>query len=165
MSAQGQGMDVNLMERRVDVGRRRLLERALLAAGLWGPLAALAADADNGAAAAVAKLLNGRTPAPKGLKFTTPAIAENGNTVPIGIEVEGPFSAARYVKAVHVFAEANPAPDVISFHFTPRSGRAKVATRIRLAKTQRVVALAEWSDGAVQEAINEVKVTIGGCGG
>ncbi|MBK8956856.1 MAG: thiosulfate oxidation carrier protein SoxY [Proteobacteria bacterium] len=106
-----------------------------------------------------------RTPLAEGIKFNTPAIAENGNTVPISIEVEGRFSADRYVKAIHVFAEANPAPEVISFHFTPRSGRAKVATRIRLARTQRVVALAEWSDGRVQEAINEVKVTIGGCGG
>jgi sulfur-oxidizing protein SoxY len=145
--------------------RRALLQRALLAAGLCGPLAALAGETDNGAAAAVAKILMQRTPLAKGIKFNTPAIAENGNTVPISIEVEGRFSADRYVKAIHVFAEANPAPEVISFHFTPRSGRAKVATRIRLARTQRVVALAEWSDGRVQEAINEVKVTIGGCGG
>ncbi|MCC6706525.1 MAG: thiosulfate oxidation carrier protein SoxY [Gammaproteobacteria bacterium] len=145
--------------------RRALLERALLAAGLLLPLAALAADADNGAAAAVAKVLNKRAPLTSGLKFTTPAIAENGNTVPVSVEVEGAFSAEHYVKAIHLFAEGNPAPEVISFRFTPRSGRAKVATRIRLAKTQRVVALAEWSDGRVLEAINEVKVTIGGCGG
>ena len=145
--------------------RRALLERALLAAGLLLPLTALAADADNGAAAVVAKILNKRAPLASGLKFTTPAIAENGNTVPVSVEVEGAFSAERYVKAIHLFAEANPAPEVISFRFTPRSGRAKVATRIRLARTQRVVALAEWSDGGVLEAINEVKVTIGGCGG
>ncbi len=148
-----------------DAGKRVLLARALVAAGLWSPLAALAGEADNGAAAAVAALLKGRAAGASGLKFTTPAIAENGNTVPISIEVEGAFSSARYVKSIHVFAEANPAPEVISFQFSPRSGRAKVATRIRLARTQRVVALAEWSDGAVLEAINEVKVTIGGCGG
>lgn len=145
--------------------RRVLLERALLAAGLLLPLAALAGDADNGTAAAVAKLLNKRAPLASGLKFTTPAIAENGNTVPVSVEVEGVFSTDSYVKAIHLFAEANPAPEVISFHFTPLSGRAKVATRIRLARTQRVVALAEWSDGRVLEATNEVKVTIGGCGG
>lgn len=148
-----------------NAARRALLKRALVAAGLCTPLAVLAAEQDNGAAAAVAKLLNERTPLRQGLKFNTPAIAENGNTVPISIEVEGAFSAGRYVKAIHVFAEANPAPEVISFQFTPRSGRAKVATRIRLARTQRLVALAEWSDGRVLEAINEVKVTIGGCGG
>ncbi len=148
-----------------DPSRRVLLERALLAAGLLVPVWALAGEGDNGTAAAVAKVLHGRAPLASGLKFTTPAIAENGNTVPVGIEVEGIFSAASYVKAIHVFAEANPAPEVISFQFTPASGRAKVATRIRLAKTQRVVALAEWSDGRLLQAINEVKVTIGGCGG
>ncbi len=149
----------------VDLSRRALLERALCAAGLLLPLAAMAGEADNGTAAAIATWLAGRDVASEGLKFTTPAIAENGNTVPIGIEVEGRFTAERYVKAIHVFAEANPAPEVISFAFSPASGRAKVATRIRLAKTQRVVALAEWSDGRVLQAINEVKVTIGGCGG
>lgn len=148
-----------------DPSRRALLERALLAAGLWLPGWAFAADGDNGAASAVAGVLQGRTAQSTGIRFTTPAIAENGNTVPIAIEVEGAISAERYVKAIHVFAEANPAPDVISFEFTPRSGRAKVATRIRLARTQRLVALAEWSDGRVLEAVNEVKVTIGGCGG
>ena len=148
-----------------DTTRRALLERALLAAGLLLPAWASAATEDNGASKAIADLLKGRSAASTGLKFTTPAIAENGNTVPIGIEVEGEFSAARYVRAIHIFADANPAPEVITFQFTPRSGRARVATRIRLARTQRVVALAEWSDGVVLEAINEVKVTIGGCGG
>jgi sulfur-oxidizing protein SoxY len=147
------------------VSRRALLERALLATGLLLPAWVWAAEGDNGTSAAVAKLLHGRAPASEGLKFTTPAIAENGNTVPIAIEVTGTFSTENYVKAIHVFAEANPAPEVITFEFTPASGRAKVATRIRLSKTQRVVALAEWSDGRVLEAINEVKVTIGGCGG
>lgn len=158
-------MKLKTDQRLADASRRLLLERALCAAGLLLPLAALAAEADNGTAATITKLLAGRAVANEGMKFTTPAIAENGNTVPISIEVEGAFSAERYVKAIHVFAEANPAPEVISFEFSPASGRAKVATRIRLAKTQRVVALAEWSDGRVLQAINEVKVTIGGCGG
>ena len=153
----------------MDTTRRALLARALMAAGLLLPPWALADEDGNtaaaAAAAAVAKLLGGRAPLAVGLKFITPAIAENGNTVPISIEVEGAFSADNYVTAIHVFAEHNPAPDVISFQFTPASGRAKVATRIRLAKTQRVVALAQWSDGRVLQAVNEVKVTIGGCGG
>lgn len=158
-------MTVDLQQRPADASRRALLERALLAAGLLLPISALAGEDDNGTKAVIAKLLGGRAPAAGGLTFTTPAIAENGNTVPISVEVEGQFSAASYVKAIHVFAEANPAPQVISFEFTPASGRAKVATRIRLAKTQAVVALAEWSDGRVLQAIKEVKVTIGGCGG
>ena len=151
--------------RLVDASRRALLERALLAAGLLLPAWVMAGADDNGTTAAIARLLGGRVPTGNGLKFTTPAIAENGNTVPVSVEVVGKFSSESYVKAIHLFAEANPAPEVISFEFTPASGRAKVATRIRLAKTQRLVALAEWSDGRVLQAVNEVKVTIGGCGG
>jgi sulfur-oxidizing protein SoxY len=158
-------MTLSVEELPVDASRRALLRRALLASGLLLPAWARAEGDDNGFAAAIASVLGGREAGSGAIKFSTPAIAENGNTVPIAIEVEGRFSAERYVKAIHVFAEDNPAPEVISFVFTPASGRAKVATRIRLARTQRVVALAEWSDGRVFEAINEVKVTIGGCGG
>lgn len=94
-----------------------------------------------------------------------PQIAENGNTVPLTVEIDSPMSEADYVKVVHIYAEENPLPNVASFHFSPRSGRARAATRIRLAKTQNVVAVAEMSDGSVYTAKTEVKVTIGGCGG
>ncbi len=94
-----------------------------------------------------------------------PQIAENGNTVPISFEVDSPMSESDYVKAVHVFAEKNPLPNVATFHFTPRSGKARASTRMRLAKTQNIVAVAEMSDGSVYMAKTEVKVTIGGCGG
>jgi sulfur-oxidizing protein SoxY len=99
------------------------------------------------------------------INLELPQIAENGNTVPIAIEVDSPMSEQDYVKAVHVFAEQNPMPNVATFRFTPRSGRARAATRMRLLKTQNVVALAEMSDGSVYLASTEVKVTIGGCGG
>ena len=94
-----------------------------------------------------------------------PQIAENGNTVPIGIEVDSPMTASDYVKSVHIFAEGNPNPGVASIHFTPANGVAKAATRMRLLKTQNVVAVAEMSDGSVYRETVEVKVTIGGCGG
>ena len=94
-----------------------------------------------------------------------PQIAENGNTVPISFEVDSPMSESDYVKAVHVFAEKNPLPNVATFYFTPRSGKARASTRMRLAKTQNIVAVAEMSDGSVYMAKTEVKVTIGGCGG
>ncbi len=99
------------------------------------------------------------------INLELPQIAENGNTVPIAIEVDSPMTEQDYVKAVHVFAEQNPLPNVATFRFTPRSGRARAATRMRLRKTQNVVALAEMSDGSVYMASTEVKVTIGGCGG
>ncbi len=94
-----------------------------------------------------------------------PEIAENGNTVPVGVSVDSPMTDADYVKSVHLFAEKNPAADVASIHFTPASGVAKAALRIRMAGTQNVVAVAEMSDGSLYMAKKLVKVTIGGCGG
>jgi sulfur-oxidizing protein SoxY len=94
-----------------------------------------------------------------------PQIAENGNTVPLGVAVESPMTAEDHVTAVHLFAPGNPRPEVASFHFTPKNGRAEASTRMRLAKTQDVVAIAEMSTGKTYATRAEVKVTIGGCGG
>lgn len=94
-----------------------------------------------------------------------PEIAENGSMVPLEVEVDSPMTESDYVKAVHVFADGNPNPDVATFRFTPASGRASASTRIRLAETQDIVAVAEMSDGSMYSARKEVKVTIGGCGG
>ena len=94
-----------------------------------------------------------------------PQIAENGNTVPLEISVESAMTDDDYVTAVHIVAEGNPRPGVASFHFTPANGRAQASTRMRLAKTQKVIAIAEMSDGKAYMTQAEVKVTIGGCGG
>jgi sulfur-oxidizing protein SoxY len=99
------------------------------------------------------------------LTLDLPEIAENGNTVPLEVAVDSPMTDDDYVKAVHVFATENPNPEVVTFKFSPQSGRAVASTRMRLAKTQDVVAVAELSDGSVLRAAREVKVTIGGCGG
>jgi sulfur-oxidizing protein SoxY len=99
------------------------------------------------------------------ITLDVPQIAENGLVVPMNIDVESPMTDQDYVKAVHVFAEGNPLPGVISYHFTPASGRASASNRIRLAKTQNILAIAEMSDGSLHMAKAEVKVTIGGCGG
>ena len=147
------------------LSRRALLARLLASAALFAPFVAYADARIAASRAVIGKIVAGRTPVEGGIKLTTPAIAENGNTVPIAVEVDSPFSVDDYVRAVHIFAEENPTPEVITFHYTPLSGRAKNATRIRLAKTQRVIAIAEMSDGRVLRAANEVKVTIGGCGG
>ncbi len=111
------------------------------------------------------KLLAGRTPKPGGIKLDVPEIAENGLVVPLNIEAESPMTEADHIKAVHVFAEANPNPLVCSFYFTPACGRAAASTRMRLAQTQKIVVLAETSGGDVRTVSAEVKVTIGGCGG
>ncbi len=125
---------------------------------------AVLADADS-MAAAIKERIGDSAMQDGRIGLELPQIAENGNTVPISFEVDSPMSESDYVKAVHVFAEKNPLPNVATFHFTPRSGKARASTRMRLAKTQNIVAVAEMSDGSVYMAKTEVKVTIGGCGG
>ena len=99
------------------------------------------------------------------INLDLPQIAENGNTVPIRVRVDSPMLKEDYVKAVHLFADGNPLPNVASFYFSPKSGRAEAKTRMRLAKTQNVIAVAEMSSGKVLMNQAMVKVTIGGCGG
>ena len=94
-----------------------------------------------------------------------PEIAENGATVPVTIDIDSPMSDSDYVKDVHLVAEGNPSPQVVSFHMNPGMGKAQVSTRIRLGKTQNVRAVAVMSDGSVYSGVKQVKVTIGGCGG
>lgn len=95
----------------------------------------------------------------------TPEIAENGNTVPVEVSVESPMTKDDYVAEVLILASGNPNPSVATFMFTPMSGAAEASTRIRLAKTQDVIAIAKMSDGSFFKDSKQVKVTIGGCGG
>ncbi len=106
----------------------------------------------------IAKITGGADTPAGDLSITAPEIAENGNTVPI--EVSAPGAAM-----VAVFADGNPVPNVATFNFGPLNPTRTAATRIRLAKTQNVVAIAKMEDGSFQRASAEVKVTIGGCGG
>ena len=114
---------------------------------------------------AVMKLIGDTKPVDGKITLDLPQIAENGNTVPIGVAVDSPMTADNYVKAVHLFADGNPTPGVASLYFTPMSGKAEASSRMRMAGTQNVIAVAEMSDGKVFRASQEVKVTIGGCGG
>ena len=97
------------------------------------------------------------------VKLELPPLVENGNTVPLAVSVESPMTAADHVRAIHVFNEKNPQPDVVSFRLGPRAGRASVATRIRLADTQTVVAISELSDGSFWSASAAVVVTLAAC--
>ena len=99
------------------------------------------------------------------MRLDLPEIAENGNTVPMTISVESPMTEESYVTDVLVVADGNPRGGVVTFHFSPASGSAEVNTRIRLAETQNVIAVAKMNDGSVFTASKQVKVTIGGCGG
>jgi sulfur-oxidizing protein SoxY len=112
---------------------------------------------------AIVAFTGGATPTEGMVRLTAPEIAENGNTVPIEVSVDAAPGSG--VVSVMVLASGNPAPDVASFTFTALSGEAKAATRIRLAKTQDVIAVAKMADGSTFIDRREVKVTIGGCGG
>lgn len=93
-----------------------------------------------------------------GLTLTAPEIAENGNTVPIEVSAEG-------AAAIMLLATGNPTPGVATFNFGPMAAAQAASTRIRLAGTQDVVAIAKMADGSFVKASSTVKVTIGGCGG
>lgn len=93
-----------------------------------------------------------------GIDLTAPEIAENGNTVPIAVSAPGAVEIA-------LFAAGNPTPAVATFKFGPLAGARAGSTRIRLAKTQDVIAVAKMEDGTFRRASATVKVTIGGCGG
>ena len=125
----------------------------------------LAQSTAQGWEEAVKKILGDAKPIDGKLTLDLPEIAENGNTVPFTINIDSPMTDKDYVKAVHLIATGNPQPGVATFRFTPQSGKAVVASRMRLARTQDVIALAELSDGKFLQAKRSVKVTIGGCGG
>jgi sulfur-oxidizing protein SoxY len=92
-----------------------------------------------------------------------PPLVENGNVVPMTVSVDSPMTKDDFVKAIHVFNEKNPQPNVISVQLGPRAGRAHIATRIRLATTQKLTAIAEMSDGTCWSDTQEVVVTLAAC--
>lgn len=142
---------------------------ALALAGIAGLVALLAprmSFADAAMVDAEIKKLYGDKKFESGkVKLDVPEIAENGLVVPITVDVESPMTDADYVKAVHVFADGNPAPGIVSYKFTPACGKASASTRMRLAQTQNIICIAEMSDGKLYSTKSSVKVTIGGCGG
>ena len=112
---------------------------------------------------AIRKVVGSARVTPGKVTLELPPLVENGNTVPLAVSVESPMTKANHVRAIHVFTEKNPQPDVVSFRFGPRAGRASVATRIRLADTQTVAAIAELSDGSFWSADAAVVVTLAAC--
>lgn len=107
---------------------------------------------------AIAEFTGGAEVGEGGITLTTPEIAENGNTVPVSVEAPGAV-------AIMMLAAGNPSPEVGVFNFGPLAASQSASTRIRLAGTQDVIAIAKMADGSFVRAANTVKVTIGGCGG
>ena len=97
------------------------------------------------------------------VKLDVPPLVENGNTVPMTVSVDNPMTAENHVKSIHVFNEKNPQPNIGNFYFGPNAGRAQVSTRIRLADSQKVVAIAKLSDGSFWSVSVDVVVTLAAC--
>ena len=97
------------------------------------------------------------------VKLDVPPLVENGHLVPLTVTVDSPMSEADYVKAIHVFTERNPLAEMATFRFTPRSGRAFAATRVRMADTQNVIAIAQLSDGSFWSDSVYLIVTLAAC--
>lgn len=139
----------------------KLTRRSLLALGSGTSVFAMVAGLPAFASLtddAVAAFTGGEATTEGGITLTAPEIAENGNTVPISVDAPG-------AAEITIFADGNPVPNVVTFKFGPMSASRSAATRIRLAKTQNVVAVAKMEDGSFQMTKANVKVTIGGCGG
>lgn len=140
--------------------RRRILWGAAFVAGSSLIRVARASPASEAAMEALTKgaqVNKGR------VTLNMPAIAENGLSVFTTIAVESPMSETDHVKAIHLFSEKNPLPLIASFHFTPAMGQAKVSTNIRLAASQKVIAIALMSDGSLWSDEKSVVVTIAAC--
>jgi sulfur-oxidizing protein SoxY len=97
------------------------------------------------------------------VKLDVPPLVENGNTVPMTVSVASPMTPADHVVSIHVFNEKNPQPNMGNFYLGPHAGRAQVSTRIRLADSQKIVAIAKLSDGSFWSATTDVVVTLAAC--
>lgn len=113
--------------------------------------------------AAIRELIGTATPRDGGIALQVPETAENGAVVPVTVVVDSPMTAEQHVCAIHLVATKNPTPGIASFRLTPASGKAQVSMRIRLAEKQTLLVFAEHSDGAVNRAAAEIKVSVGGC--
>ena len=146
------------------VSRRQALALgagALAAASLGATPALAKNDSDE----LIKKFAGDKEPVKGKVKLDLPEIAENGNTVPMNVAVESPMTEQSHVTDLMIVADGNPRGGVVTFRFSPMSGVAEANTRIRLAETQNVIALAKMNDGSVFMDTKLVKVTIGGCGG
>jgi len=113
--------------------------------------------------AAIRKIVGEAPIRPGKVTLDLPPLVENGNVVPMTVTVESPMTKDSFVKAIHVVNEKNPQPNVISVQIGARAGKAEIATRIRLATTQKLTAIAEMSDGSCWSDTQEVVVTLAAC--
>lgn len=140
--------------------------RRFLVAGAGGCLLFAgipSAQARASLAEAVRGFTGGVEPTPGRVRLEVPPLVENGNAVGLTVQVESPMTEGDHVRRIALFNEKNPQPDVAVFHLGPRSGRASVTTRIRLATSQVLAAVAELSDGSFWISEASVIVTLAAC--
>jgi sulfur-oxidizing protein SoxY len=147
--------------------RRQFLVAAggLVAGSAMAPLLVVrpAAATPASMAAAIREVIGEANVREGKVKVDLPPIVENGNTVSLTVSVDSPMTESDHVKSIYIFNEKNPQPNIANFHLGPRAGKASVATRIRLADSQQVVAIAQLSDGSFWSGSVEVIVTIAAC--
>ena len=151
---------------RPSVQRRALLATALAAPCLPLPFLATSALAQTEAEPEVEALktfLAGRKPRTDRLKLDIPRIADNGNVVPVRITMTGPFAADAELRTIHLFSEKNPVPQMAVFHFPAAVPRVEIESRVRMAGSQRVVAVATMADGSLYAATADIVVTVSAC--
>ena len=151
---------------KMQLSRRHWLKRiqslSILALGAWfSPLTALAKKED--ATKAIQEITGGKPIIDGKVKLVIPPLVENGNLVVLKLSVDSPMTANDYAKSVHVIAEGNPLPNIFTVHLTPRSGTANITTRVRLADSQTVWAIAQMSDGSFYQGSAETLVTLSAC--
>ena len=146
------------------LGRRIFLKgSASAAACLLVRPTTLLAQSDDSLAAVVRSYTNGAPTREGRVKLDIAPLVDNGNSVAVDVTVESPMTALDHVVGIAIFNEKNPQRDVAEFTLGPRAGRARVATRIRLATTQKLVAVAKLSDGSCWTHTVEVLVTLAAC--
>ena len=152
---------------RKDASTRRGFLRLAGSAAAIGALPAISvrpAEATPESMAAAIRAVVGSATVQNGrVKLDIPPLVENGNTVPMTVTVTSPMTPIDYVKSIHVFNEKNPQPNLGNFYLSPRAGRAQVSTRVRLADSQKIIAIARMSDGSLWSTTAEVVVTLAAC--
>jgi sulfur-oxidizing protein SoxY len=147
--------------------RRRFLRLAGSAAAVGAlPLAISVrpAEATPEMMATAIRAVTGGAPVQAGrVKLDIPPLVENGNSVPMMVSVTSPMTSSDYVKSIHVFNEKNPQPNLGNFYLGPRAGRAQISTRVRMADSQKITAIARLSDGSFWSVTADVVVTLAAC--
>jgi sulfur-oxidizing protein SoxY len=150
----------------IQASRRRWLKRiqnlGILALGAWfSPLTVFAKkeDADK----AIQQITGGKPIIDGKVNLVIPPLVENGNLVVLKVSVDSPMTATDYVQSIHVIAEGNPLPNIFTAYLSPRSGTANITTRVRLADSQTVRAIAQMSNGSFYQGQAETLVTLSAC--